>query len=147
MHRPPPTAGNTYGRRETSLMENGSINHSINLTELLARINMFATLSDGPCAGVSVQLPPMMYGELPEYVCTQRPHDQTYYHYVLAFDTHYAYADHCDTYEPWPHHPWHPEMSNKSRERKLFASVGLLILVLSAALVVGVAIKIAQVMT
>lgn len=122
-------------------------NHSIDLSDLLARINMFVTLVDGPCANISVQLPPMLYGEPPEYLCVQRPYDQTYYHYVRAFDLHYAYADHCDTYEAWPHHPWEPELSNKARERKLFASVGFVILIAAASVTVGAVIKIAQVLT
>lgn len=125
-------------------MEN---NHSIDLSDLLARINMFATLRDGPCAGTTVPLPPMLYGEPPEYVCVQRLYDQTHYHYVRAFDFYYAYADHCDTYEPWPHHPWQPDLSNKSRERKLFASVGLIIMIASAIVMIGVIIKIAEVLS
>jgi hypothetical protein len=121
-------------------------NHSLDLTNLLARINMRVTLKDGPCAGVEVPMPPLLYGELPEYVCAQRPYDTTHYHYVLVAGDYYAYADHCDTYSTWPHHPWQPELSNKARDRKLFASVGLIIIIASAAVMVGLIIKIAEVL-
>lgn len=120
-------------------------NHSLDITELLRRINMQARLIGGPCQDAPVVLPPMMYGLPPEYVCVTRPNDLTHYHYIHAHDFTYHYADHCDTYEPWPHHPWDPNMSDKSRNRRLFAGVGTIILVASALVMVGLIIKLAEV--
>lgn len=102
-------------------------NHSLDMTELLGRINMQAKLVGGPCENAPVLLPPMLYGQPPEFVCATRPYDLTSYHYTHREGLTYDYADHCTTYAPWPHHPWDPDLSNKSRERKLFGALGLVI--------------------
>lgn len=120
-------------------------NHSLDISELLQRINMQAKLVGGPCEDAPVMLPPMLYGQPPEFVCASRPYDTTFYHYLHRDGLTYEYVDHCDTYAPWPHHPWQPDMSNKARERKLFASVGIVILGASALGMIALIVKLAEV--
>lgn len=119
-------------------------NRSLDLSDILARINKQAVLIGGPHDGTRAPLPPVIYhNEHPQYLCQPgRPHDATYYHYRLTTDTNYVYVDHCETLPGFSHHPDYIEQEQErdaqGSERLLFLCVAAIVCFFSALAMTGV---------
>lgn len=116
-------------------------NRSLDITDLLSRIHRQAVLVGGPHDGKRAPLPPMIYGEHPQYLCQPgRPGDQTYYHYRLTSDTTYVYVDHCNTLAEGPHNPGDipDEEERSTSQRILFVAVLTVVLACSGSIMAAI---------